>query len=412
MKIPKILAPAGSFASLQTALKAGCDSVYFGIGDFNMRATASVNFKEEDLPEIVKLCKSKNVETCLTVNNLLFDSDLELMRRTVDLAEKHGVDAIIAADMATIIYAQQKNIGVHISTQVSISNFEEVKFYAQYADRLVLARELTLEQVAKIIQQIKKNKITGPAGELVEIEVFGHGALCVSVSGRCAMSLFHYNRSASRGNCAQVCRHRFRVTDLANGKALDIDNNFIMSSADLCTIGLLSELVKAGVDVLKFEGRGRPPEYVDTVISTYRKALKDIKNDQYTPQKIDQYLTDLGTVFNRGLSDGFYMGRKFDEWAKGNGSKATHKKIQLGIVEKYYPKISVAQVLIQTPHTAKTGSELLITGPKTGLVRHTLEKFKIDEDQVTQAQQGDVITFKIKEPVRKKDEVYLWEKVK
>lgn len=426
MKIPKILAPAGSFAALRCALDAGCDAVYFGVGDFNMRATASVNFAPEDLGEIVALCNQQNVETNLTLNTLMYNSDLEKMRRMVHLAKDAGVSAVIAADMATILYARQQGVDVHVSTQVSISNIETVKFYAQYSDRLVLARELTLDQVAEIVAQIKAEDIRGPKGELIEIEVFAHGALCVSVSGRCAMSLFHANRSANRGQCTQICRRKFRVTDTATGQSLDVDNNYVMSSADLATIGFLPELVESGVAVLKFEGRGQSPEYVDTVIGVYREALdlyKKLKKQSGTDslsasfaaeykKRLPEWNTKLGTVFNRGLSKGYYMGRQLDEWAQGAGNKATHKKVQVGLVEKYYKKINVAQVLVQTDAQPKLGDELLIIGPTTGLVRHTLQQMQLDGTEVKSAKQGQVVTFKLESRVRENDKVYLRKAVK
>jgi U32 family peptidase len=410
LKIPEILAPAGSFASLRAAIKAGCDSVFFGISDFNMRATASNNFTQEDLPKLTSLCKENKVKTYLTLNTVMYDSDLDRMRMVVDLAKKHHVTAIIAADMATIAYAREQGVEVHISTQISISNIEGVKFYSQFSDRLVLARELRLEQVAAIIEQIKERKIKGPSGRLVEIEVFAHGALCVSVSGRCGLSLHAYDRSANKGMCTQICRKKYKVTDEATGKELVVDNNFIMSSADLCTIGFLQELVKAGVDVLKFEGRGRPPEYVFTVIRTYREALTAIEDGTYSKQLVNKWNKRLKTVFNRGLSDGFYMGRKMNEWAKGDGSQATHTKVQIGTVERYYPKINVAQVIVQADQVLEINEQLLITSDKTGLVKTSLGEFLLDEKRVEKAVQGDSITFKIDEKVRKGDGVYVFRK--
>jgi len=410
MNIPKILAPAGSFASLRTALEAGCDAVYFGVGDFNMRATASINFAEDDLPEIVELCKAKNVETNLTLNTIMYNSDIERMHRMVKLVKEAGVNAIIAADMATILYAREQGVDVHVSTQVSISNIETVRFFSQYSDRLVLARELTLDQVAEIVEQVKAEDIRGPKGELVEIEVFAHGALCVSVSGRCGMSLFYANRSANRGKCTQVCRRKFTVTDTATNQSLDIDNNYVMSSADLATIGFIPELVNSGVAVLKYEGRGRSPEYVDTVITVYREALDLWKKSQDKTkylEKLPEWNKRLGTVFNRGLSKGYYMGRQMDEWARGSGNKATHKKIQIGLVEKYYGKIGVAQVIVQTDDKPKVGDELLIIGSTTGLVKHKIESLQLDGVEVESASKGQVVTFPIKSRVRTGDKVYL-----
>lgn len=407
LKVPEILAPAGSFSSLRAAIKAGCDSIFFGISDFNMRATASNNFSEEDLPKLTSLCKQHNIKTYMTLNTVMYDSDIERMKRTIDLAKKHHVTAIIAADMATIAYAREKGVEVHISTQISISNIESVKFYSQFSDRLVLARELRLEQVAEIIKQIEKQKIKGPSGKLVEIEVFAHGALCVSVSGRCGMSLYAYDRSANRGQCTQVCRRKYKVTDVVNGKELVIDHNYIMSSADLCTIGMLPQLMAAGVDVLKFEGRGRPPEYVFTVIKAYREAVEAVQDGSYSQDLVDKWNNRLKTVFNRGLSEGFYMGRKMSEWAKGDGSQATHIKVQLGTVERYFPKLKVAQVKIQTNEELILGEELLIISDKTGLVKIIPQEIWLDEKTVKKASKGDDITFEIDEKVRKGDEVYV-----
>lgn len=407
--MPEILAPAGSFASLRAAIKAGCDSVFFGISDFNMRASASNNFTEDDLPKLTSLCKKHNIKTYMTLNTVMYDSDLERMRSTIDLAKQHHVTAIIAADMATIAYAREIGVEVHVSTQISISNIEGVKFYAQFSDRLVLARELRLEQVASIIEQIKQRKIKGPSGRLVEIEVFAHGALCVSVSGRCGMSLYAYDRSANKGQCTQVCRKKYKVTDMTNGKELVIDNNFIMSSADLCTIGFLPQLVEAGVDVLKFEGRGRPPEYVFTVIKTYREALDSIKDGSYSQELVNKWNKRLKTVFNRGLSEGFYMGRKMSEWARGDGSQATHTKVQLGIVQRYYPKLKVAQIKIQASDL-DLGEEILITSDKTGLIKVTPEELWVNENKVKKTHQGDEVTFKISEKVVKGDGVYVMRK--
>jgi putative protease len=409
LKMPEILAPAGSFASLRAAIKAGCDSVFFGISDFNMRASASNNFTEDDLPKLTSLCKKHNIKTYMTLNTVMYDSDLERMRSTIDLAKQHHVTAIIAADMATIAYAREIGVEVHVSTQISISNIEGVKFYAQFSDRLVLARELRLEQVASIIEQIKQRKIKGPSGRLVEIEVFAHGALCVSVSGRCGMSLYAYDRSANKGQCTQVCRKKYKVTDMTNGKELVIDNNFIMSSADLCTIGFLPQLVEAGVDVLKFEGRGRPPEYVFTVIKTYREALDSIKDGSYSQELVNKWNKRLKTVFNRGLSEGFYMGRKMSEWARGDGSQATHTKVQLGIVQRYYPKLKVAQIKIQASDL-DLGEEILITSDKTGLIKVTPEELWVNENKVKKTHQGDEVTFKISEKVVKGDGVYVMRK--
>lgn len=403
----EILAPAGSFASLRAAITAGADAVYFGISDFNMRATASVNFQPSNLKKLTKLCHQAGVKTYLTVNTLMYDDDLPRMKKVIQLAKQHQINAVICADQATISYAREQDVEVHISTQISISNIETVKFYSQFADRMVLARELTLEQVTEIVKQIKKQNICGPRGKLVEIEVFAHGALCVAVSGRCGMSLFHYGTSANRGKCAQVCRHQFKVTDLANGKELVVDNNYVMSSADLSTIGMLDKLVASGVKCLKFEGRGRPPEYVYQVISTYKEALLAIKNDQYDQKKIEQWNQALGTVFNRGFSENFYLGRKVNEWSHGSGNQASSKKTQVGIVQRYYPKIKVVQVLIQAKVTVNQNDSFIITSDKTGLVKGEVKEIWIDDLRVKKANQGQVITFKVNSKVCKNDLVYI-----
>lgn len=326
----EILAPAGSFESLNAAINAGADSVFLGIADFNMRASAAVNFTRENLQEVVKLCHENKVKVYLTVNTLLYNDDLGTMRDVVDLAKKTRVDALIVADIATVVYAREKGMEVHISTQLSISNTEGVKFYSQFADRIVLARELKLEQIKKIHEDIIAQEIKGPKGELVEIEAFAHGAMCVAVSGRCSMSLYCSGTSANKGKCSQICRRPFTVTDDLTGKKLRVDNNFVMSASDLCTIGMLPQMIDAGVKVFKFEGRGRAPEYVDMVIRSYKEAFDSIENGTYTKDKIKAWNKDLGTVFNRGQSTGLYMGLEFSEWAMGSNSKATRKKVQIG----------------------------------------------------------------------------------
>lgn len=429
MKV-ELLAPAGDFESLRAAVNAGADSVYFGIADFNMRASAARNFVMEDLPEIVNICRQgrngknktgKKVKTYVTVNTVLYNDELEKMHSIVDAVKEHGVDGIIAADLATIMYAKEKGVEVHASTQLSISNTETVKFYSRFCDRIVLARELTLEQIKQICDDIKKQNIRGPKDNLIEIEVFAHGALCVSVSGRCAMSLFCYGSkcSANCGKCTQICRRRYKVTDIETNQELEIDNNYVMSPKDLCTIGLLPEIIAAGVSVLKIEGRGRAPEYVDTVISCYREALKLIEDGgKYSDEKVKEWNKRLGTVYNKGFSTGFYMGRKFDEWSGIHGSKATKEKIKIGEVRKYYPKINVVEVLILAKEEVKSGDEFLIIGPTTGVVKGIIKDFEIFDEEgkplkETQhkkntASQNNIITFKVPEKVRVKDVMYVF----
>lgn len=407
-QIPKILAPAGSQESLVAAVNAGCDEVYFGIDTMNMRASAATNFTLENFKETVDYCHRHNVKTCITLNTLLYNDDLPKMREIIDEIVSSGADAVIAADMATITYAREKGVEVHISTQLSVSNIETLKFYAQFSDRIVLARELTIEQVTEICDAIKEQEIRGPKGELIEIEVFAHGAMCVAVSGRCSMSLYNYDRSANKGQCGQTCRRKYKVTDVENGKELVIDNNYVMSAADLCTVGLLDKLVESGIAVLKFEGRGRPPEYVDLVVKTYRDALKAIEDGTYDSEKIKQWNTDLGTVFNRGQSSGSYMGRHVDEWAGSNRDRKNKMKEYAGEVEYYYPKIKVAQVKILGKVEFSKGDEFIVIGKTTGIVKEKISEIMVDEKVVEKAKQGDLITFKISKRVRRSDKFYLW----
>ncbi|MBU0976691.1 MAG: peptidase U32 family protein [Patescibacteria group bacterium] len=399
----EILAPAGSFETLRTAIDAGCDSVYLGVGDMNMRAGAAKNFQVSDLAEVAKLCHEKGVRAYITINNQYFDEELDRVKALVDEVAKHELDAVIAADMSIVIYAQGKGPEVHISTQLSVSNIESLKFYAQYADRFVLARELSLKQVKYIADQIKKQKITGPKGQLVQIEVFGHGALCVAVSGRCAMSLYCYNKSANRGLCTQICRRAYKVTDIETSQELKIDNNYVMSAADLCTIGMLDRLIDSGVNVLKIEGRARTPDYVDTVVHTYRDALEAVYAGTYTKEKVKEWNERLKTVFNRGFTEGFYMGRKADEWSRGPGNKAVKKRFQLGVVTNYFNDLSVAEVALHADAGLEEGDEFNITGQTTGLVQGKITGLRADGKPARNAGQGDVITFKVPRKVRRGD---------
>lgn len=394
----ELLAPAGSFESLIAAIKAGADSVYLGIGDMNMRASATVNFKFEDLKEIAKICHRNRVKVYITLNTVVYDNEIESIKKIIDEIKRQKIDAIIASDMAVINYARKLGIPVHISTQMSISNIESVKFFSQFADRMVLARELNLEQVKSICEEIKRQEIYGPNGNLVEIEVFAHGAMCVAVSGRCQMSLYHNNLSANRGKCVQTCRRKYQVTDMDSGKELVLDNNFVMSRSDMCTLGMLDKLVESGVKVLKIEGRGRGPEYVDKVIRTYRDALIAIEEKKFNKELVEKSLENLKTVFNRGFSEGFYMGRSQDEWAKGENNLATEKKQLIGQINNFYPKIWVALVDNNNKVEIKNGSEFIVTGPTTGLVRGKFEEIRLEDK---------IITFKVNSKVRVNDKVFL-----
>ena len=404
----KILAPAGNWSSLKTAVEAGADSVYFGIADFNMRATASKNFQMEDLPEIAKYCGEKNVETCVTVNTIMYNSDLETMRKVIDATKESGCSAVIVADVAALMYANEVGIPAYISTQVSVSNIEGIKFFSKYTDRIILARELSLVQVKEIVEQIKKENITGPSGKLVEIEIFGHGALCVAVSGRCAMSLHCYDSSANKGKCTQVCRRQFKVTDIETGKELVVDNNYVMSPKDLSTIGLLPEVIDSGAVILKLEGRGRPPEYVDTVVRCYKEAIQSIVDGTYSEEKVNSWNESLGTVFNRGMSSGMYMGRNWDEWANGSGNQATKEKTLIGRVIHHFPKAEVAYIKVEGNVEVKEGEEYLITGDTTGLVKGVFENMQLDEKSFKSVKQGDEFTIKVNKKVRKGDSVFVF----
>lgn len=393
----ELLAPAGNFESLTAAIKAGADAVYLGIGDLNMRASATANFQLSDLKKIADIGNKNNVKVYVTLNIVVYDSEIEEIKKILEEIKKQKIDGIIASDMAVIKMARNLKIPVHISTQLSISNIEAVKFYAQFADRIVLARELDLEQIEKIIKDIKKFKIKGPTGNLIEIEVFAHGAMCVAQSGRCFMSLFHNNLSANKGKCVQICRRKYRVIDENTNEELVIDNNFVMSRSDLCTMGLLDKLVKIGVKVLKIEGRGRGAEYVDTVIKTYKKALEAIENGSYSQKNIDLWQEELKKVFNRSFSQGFYMGRKLNEWSGSENNLATEKKILVGKVDHFYPKINIVSIKLDKDKTIKNGDNFLIIGPTTGVIRGKVENLKTD----------DSATFKVTERVRVNDKFFL-----
>ncbi len=404
----KILAPAGNWSSLKTAVEAGADSVYFGIANFNMRATASKNFQMEDLPEIAKYCNDKNIETCVTVNTIMYDNDLETMRAVIDATKEAGCSAVIVADTAALMYANEVGIPAYISTQVSVSNIESIKFFSKYTDRIILARELHLEQVKDIVEQIKEQNITGPSGNLIEIEIFGHGALCVAVSGRCAMSLYCYDSSANKGKCTQICRRKFKVTDMETGQELAVDNNYVMSPKDLSTIGMLPEIIDSGAVILKLEGRGRPPEYVHTVVTCYKEAIQSVIDNTYTQEKVLDWNTRLGTVFNRGMSTGLYMGRHMDEWANGAGNQATKEKTLVGRVINYFSKQSVAYIRIEADVEIKEGEEYLISGETTSLVKGTFENMQLDDKSFSTAKQGDEFTMKVNGTVRKNDSVFVF----
>lgn len=404
------MAPAGSYESLTAAIQAGADSVYFGIEQLNMRARSSSNFTLEDLTRIAGICRSAGVKAYLTLNTILYDHDINLMRKIVEAAQASGISAVIAADHAVFNYAKKIGFPVHISTQANISNIEAVEFYSAYADVMVMARELSLMQVASITRDIERRQITGPSGELVRVEIFSHGALCMAVSGKCYLSLHSDYASANRGACIQNCRKSYIVTEKEHGTEFEIDNEYIMSAKDLCTIDFIDKIIDAGVSVLKIEGRGRSADYVHTVVSCYREAIDAYKNGTYGPSMFAEWKSRLSTVFNRGFWDGYYLGRKMGEWSDVYGSKATQKKTYIGRGMKYFDKSAVAEFQLDA-HTLKTGARIMITGPTTGVVWSTVEEIRVDNQTRESVKKGETFSIPLKDKVRPSDKLYKLEEV-
>jgi len=403
----EVMAPVGSWDSLTAAIQGGAGSVYFGLGKLNMRARSSVNFTEEDLREIVAKCKKHRVKSYLTLNTVLYDEDIPVMKSLVDTAAVNGISAVIVSDQSAIEYAREKGVEVHLSTQLNISNYHSLKFYAQFADVAVLARELNLGQVAEIHRQIERDQLRGPSGKLIRLELFVHGALCMAVSGKCYLSLHQYNYSANRGSCLQGCRRSYRVTDNETGDELVVDNEYIMSPKDLCTIGFLDKILASGVTVLKIEGRARPPEYVKTVSRCYREAVESIVADNYGTVKIQELEDRLKQVFNRGFWDGYYLGQKLGEWSEVYGSKASRKKEYLGRGSNYFPNIGVGEFLMETK-SLQVGDQILITGPTTGVVELEVKEMRLDNKQVSIVKKGDRFSMKVDEKIRRSDKLYRW----
>ena len=402
----EIMAPVGSYESLRAAIQAGADAVYFGIGNLNMRSRSAANFTIDDLENICSIAKQAGIRTYLTLNTIIYNHELDEMRQLVDAAKRVGVSAIIASDMAVITYARSVGVEVHISTQCNISNTEAVRFFSQWADVMVTARELPLRQVAEITQYIRDNDIRGPKGELVQIEVFAHGALCMSVSGKCYLSLDNYNYSANRGACLQLCRREYLVKDLESDIELVVDNKYIMSPKDLCTIDFLDKIVKAGVRVLKIEGRGRSADYVKTVVECYKEAVSAIADGSYTQERIAGWKQRLSTVFNRGFWDGYYMGRKMGEWTERYGSQATENKVYLGLIKNYFNRIGVAEAQMQTAEVLRPGDEVMVIGETTGVYRATVEELRLERDPVAEVRQGDRFSFATTEQLHRGDKLY------
>ena len=401
-----LMAPVGSYESLMAAIQAGSNSIYFGIEQLNMRARSSNNFTFDDLRNIVSICEEHNVRTYLTVNTIIYDEEMEKMHKVVDAAAENHVTAIIASDIAVMQYARSKGVEVHASTQLNISNIETVTFFAQFCDVMVTARELSLEQVKYITEQIRQRDIRGPKGELVKIEIFCHGALCMAVSGKCYLSLHEYNHSANRGACLQACRRAYRVTDIESGDELEIDNKYIMSPKDLCTIGFINKIIDAGVSVLKIEGRARSCEYVKTVVECYNEALNSCFDGTYDREKIDGWKKRLETVFNRGFWDGYYMGQRLGEWSEVYGSRATKTKVYLGKVLNFFSKINVAEIKLETAEELNVGDEILITGTTTGALQQTVDEIREDLKPVQKVVQGSLFSIKTNDIVRRGDKLY------
>ena len=401
----ELMAPAGNFESLQAALDNGCDSVYFGVEQLNMRARASINFVLDDLPEIARRCQEKNVRTYLTLNTIVYDHDLSIVKTLLNKAKEANITAVIASDQAVIMTARGIGMEVHISTQVNVTNIETVKFYALFADTIVLSRELSLRQVKKITEQIEKEQIKGPSGNLVEIEIFGHGALCMAVSGKCYLSLHSHNSSANRGACKQNCRKKYTVIDQETGFEIEIDNEYMMSPKDLCTIDFLDQVIDTGIKVLKIEGRGRAPEYVATVIKTYREAIDSYYDGTFSQEKVAEWMEALNTVYNRGFWSGYYLGQKLGEWSKDPGSNATQKKVYIGKGMHYFPKASIAEFKIEA-YDLKKGDKVLITGPTTGVQEMVIEDMMVNDTASEKATKGDSLTLKLPFRIRLSDKLY------
>lgn len=418
------MAPAGNFECLHAAIQGGANSVYFGVEKLNMRSHSANNFKMEDLAEVCRICRENNVKSYLTLNIVLYNDEIETMKRTLEAARDAGITAVIASDMAAIMYARQIGVEVHISTQLSISNYESLRFYAQWADVIVLARELTLTQVREIKDVIERENICGPSGRQVQIEMFAHGALCMAISGKCYLSLHAYGASANRGSCYQICRRGYEVTDKETGNQLLVDNKYIMSPKDLCTIEFMDKIIEAGVTVFKIEGRARSAEYVRKCANCYRRAADAVCAGEYTPELAAALKEELSEVFNRGFWDGYYQGAKLGEWSEVYGSKATRTKVYCGKITNWFAKLGVAEILVESA-TLHQGDEILIIGPSTGVIQTSVSEIRVDLKPVGECGKGVYCSIPIPaealasavdpegnilpaEKLRRADKVYLW----
>lgn len=401
----ELMSPAGSYESMMAAIQGGANSIYFGVEQLNMRTKSTHNFTIEDLPKIAQISRENNLKSYLTLNTIVYDHDISLMNRIVDSAKASGITAIIASDHAVMNYAKKIGQTIHISTQVNITNIDTVEFYAAYADVMVMARELSLLQVETINKEIARRNITGPSGELIRTEVFGHGALCMAVSGKCYLSLHSNFSSANRGACVQNCRRSYVVTDKEEGIEFEVDNEYIMSASDLCTIDFIDKIIAAGISVLKIEGRGRSADYVYTTTKCYREAIDAYYENTITEEKIDDWKERLSTVFNRGFWDGYYLGRKMGEWSDNPGSKATKRKVYIGKGMKYYDAAQIGEFLIEA-QGVKVGDELIITGPTTGVIELEMAEMRLDNMEVSNVKRGATITFPVAAKIRPSDKLY------
>lgn len=401
----EIMAPVGSYEALSAAIQAGAGSVYFGIGKLNMRSRSAKNFTLDDLRQIAEICNQNDVKSYVTVNTVIYDEEMEEMHQLLDAIKANGISAIIASDQSVIQYARRLGIEVHMSTQCNITNIEAVKYYSQFADVMVTARELNVNQVKRITEQIEQQQIRGPKGDLVRIEIFCHGALCMAISGKCYLSLDNYNSSANRGACLQLCRRGYEVRDREEGIELAIENEYIMSPKDLCTLPFLDKVLDAGVEVLKIEGRGRSPEYTKVTVAVYHEAIKAIEEGSFTQEKVDAWMERLRSVYNRDFWDGYYLGRKTGEWTQVYGSQATKTKLYVGQITNYFSKLGVAEIRMET-HDLNVGDEIMIIGPTTGVYEDTIEEIRVDLKSVQQTVKGEACSLPVKSLVRRGDKVY------
>ena len=401
----EIMAPVGSYEALAAAIQAGAGSVYFGIGKLNMRSRSAKNFSLDDLRQLAETCNANGVKSYVTVNTVIYDEEMEAMRQLLEAVKANGISAIIASDQSVIQYARQIGVEVHMSTQCNITNIEAVRYYSQFADVMVTARELNLEQVRHITEEIGRQQIRGPHGDLVRIEVFCHGALCMAISGKCNLSQDLFNASSNRGACLQLCRRGYKVQELEDGFELALDNEYIMSPKDLCTLPFLDKVLDAGAQVLKIEGRGRSPEYTKVTVAVYGEAVKAFQEGSFTQEKIDAWMERLRSVYNRGFWDGYYLGRRTFEWSKQYGSHATRSKEYVGLVTNYYSKLGVAEIRMDS-HDLNLGEPVMIIGPTTGVYEDTLSEIRVDLGAVSQAVKGEYCSIPVKTVVRRGDKVY------